>query len=108
MPDMVEENDLVPVLEGRRDEPPHVLIAAIAMGEDHGLLAAAETLTLFLCAPDKLSSGALGFGVDESGSHSRGSRIWMDVPGGIRLWVRPQPLYIVPPSSELRYDLLQV
>ena len=42
VPDMIEEDDLVAVLEGRRDEPPHVLVAAIAMGEDHGLLATAR------------------------------------------------------------------
>ena len=48
MPDMIEEDDLVPVLEGRRDEPPHVLVAAVAVGEDHGLLALRpRTLTLF-------------------------------------------------------------
>ena len=46
---MVEEDDPVVVLEGGGDEPPHVLVAAEAVGEDHGLAARGpSTLTLFL------------------------------------------------------------
>src|SRR5829696_2284056 len=41
MPDMVEEYKPVVFLERRGHETPHVLIAAIAVREDHGLLAAA-------------------------------------------------------------------
>ena len=39
---VVEEHDAVVVLEGGRDEPPHVLIAAEAVREEHGLRAVAE------------------------------------------------------------------
>ena len=46
MPDVIEEDDLVPVLEGRRDEAPHVLVAAVAVGEQHGLLTLAENLDI--------------------------------------------------------------
>ena len=48
--DVVEEDDAVVVLERRRDEAPHVLVAAEAVGEDHrpGPLAGPDSLTLFL------------------------------------------------------------
>jgi hypothetical protein len=35
--DVVEEDGAVPVLERRSDEPPHVLVAAEAVGEHHWL-----------------------------------------------------------------------
>jgi hypothetical protein len=46
MPDMIEENDPVVVLESRGDEAPHVLVTAIAVSEDHGLLASPENLDI--------------------------------------------------------------
>jgi hypothetical protein len=41
---MIEQHDPEFVLEGGRDEAPHVLIAAEAMREDHGALAVAANL----------------------------------------------------------------
>jgi hypothetical protein len=43
---VVEENDPVAVLEGRGDVAPHVLVAAIAVGEEHGLLTLAGNLNI--------------------------------------------------------------
>ena len=42
--DVVEQDDPVVVLERGRDEAPHVLVAAEAVREEHGLGAAAEDL----------------------------------------------------------------
>jgi len=42
--DIVEEHDSVVVLEGGRDEAPHVLVAAEAVREEHRLRAAAGDL----------------------------------------------------------------
>jgi hypothetical protein len=42
--DVVEEHDLVVVLERRRHEAPHVLVAAESVREQHGLLAASRDL----------------------------------------------------------------
>jgi hypothetical protein len=46
MTNMVEQNDLVAVRKGRRDEPPHVLVAAISVSEDHRLRTAPGNLNI--------------------------------------------------------------
>src|SRR5215217_5624497 len=65
VPNMIEEDDLVAILEGWRDEPPHVLIAAVAVGEDHGLLAAALNLNIVAA---------------ENGGHGRSGQLGMEGP----------------------------
>jgi hypothetical protein len=35
-PDMIEEHDLVLLLKSRSDHPPHILIAAVSVGENNG------------------------------------------------------------------------
>jgi hypothetical protein len=57
--DMVEEHHAEVVLEGRRDEPPHVLITTEAVREQHRFLAATGGPDVVAC--------------DDSHGHSRGS-----------------------------------